>query len=363
MIGKTIIITAVNITHGGPAVVLTQLLDEVHGYEKYSLTLFTNSSFCNSYSVPQNVNVISCDWAIKSLAHRLFFEFIYLYIWSLKHNVHVCLSANDFNPFVKAKYNIAYIHNPLVYTPYKLLRRLGFKTLFKSLSYSLYQYVFLRFNDYVVCQQGWIADYLKSKFGLRNVYVSRPLFHFAEMVIDDKRPLNSKCIFSYPVVPREGKNLELIISVLEILPRSYHSKVEFNLTFDGSETEYSNNIARKLAGYDCINLIGYLTRKEMAILYAQTDVLIFPSFLETWGLPLSEFSIYRRPVLVSEFPYAHETLDGCVNVTFLPFDNPINWVDVIIALVDQTYICPLATKCGAVNSGTLSDVFDSIHRR
>jgi glycosyltransferase involved in cell wall biosynthesis len=46
----------------------------------------------------------------------------------------------------------------------------------------------------------------------------------------------------------------------------------------------------------------------MAALYAQADCLLFPSKLETWGLPLTEAQAHGLAILAADLPYAHETI-------------------------------------------------------
>ena len=50
--------------------------------------------------------------------------------------------------------------------------------------------------------------------------------------------------------------------------------------------------------------------------YNKIDCLIFPSKLETWGLPISEFMAFDKPMLIADLPYAHETAAGAKYVAF-----------------------------------------------
>jgi glycosyltransferase involved in cell wall biosynthesis len=47
---------------------------------------------------------------------------------------------------------------------------------------------------------------------------------------------------------------------------------------------------------------------EVSEYYNKTDALLFPSTLETWGLPITEFKSYGRPIIVSNLPFALETI-------------------------------------------------------
>lgn len=48
--------------------------------------------------------------------------------------------------------------------------------------------------------------------------------------------------------------------------------------------------------------------EEVNEYYKKTDVLLFPSTLETWGLPITEFKSFQKPIILSKLPYAFETL-------------------------------------------------------
>jgi glycosyltransferase involved in cell wall biosynthesis len=56
--------------------------------------------------------------------------------------------------------------------------------------------------------------------------------------------------------------------------------------------------------------------------YAMADCLIFPSRVETWGLPISEFSQTGKPMLLADLPYAHETSAGSKQVAFFNPEKP-----------------------------------------
>jgi glycosyltransferase involved in cell wall biosynthesis len=48
------------------------------------------------------------------------------------------------------------------------------------------------------------------------------------------------------------------------------------------------------------------------------DCLVFPSKVETWGLPISEYMETGKPMLLADLPYAHETAAGSELTVFFP---------------------------------------------
>lgn len=65
-----------------------------------------------------------------------------------------------------------------------------------------------------------------------------------------------------------------------------------------------------------INL-GVLSRVDVRSLYVCSDVMVFPSVAESFGLPLVEAMVEGCPVAASDLPYAHEVL-GEAGVYFDP---------------------------------------------
>ena len=49
--------------------------------------------------------------------------------------------------------------------------------------------------------------------------------------------------------------------------------------------------------------------------------MIFVSKLETWGMPLIEYKATNKPIIVSDLPYAYETIDTYKNVCFVNPDD------------------------------------------
>jgi glycosyltransferase involved in cell wall biosynthesis len=64
-----------------------------------------------------------------------------------------------------------------------------------------------------------------------------------------------------------------------------------------------------------IEFIGTITREQVYEYYSRS-VLIFPSYIETFGLPMLEAKMHKTPMLVSDCPFSHEILDEYENVKF-----------------------------------------------
>jgi glycosyltransferase involved in cell wall biosynthesis len=65
--------------------------------------------------------------------------------------------------------------------------------------------------------------------------------------------------------------------------------------------------------------IPYLPPEELPAIYAGSDVLVFPTLEDVWGLVVNEALMCRTPVLVSKFAGCAQELADPLNV-FNPLD-------------------------------------------
>jgi len=63
--------------------------------------------------------------------------------------------------------------------------------------------------------------------------------------------------------------------------------------------------------------------------------LVFPSYIETFGLPLIEASNFGLPILVSDLDYAREVIGSYKGVKFLDYKDPKIWAENIIDLYNK----------------------------
>ena len=96
------------------------------------------------------------------------------------------------------------------------------------------------------------------------------------------------------------------------------------ITLKGDENAYARDIYRKWGHLESLNFKGLLDKNTLYEEYLNADCLVFPSRIETWGLPISEYlSVHqgKRPVILTDLPYAHETSQGSECVAFFPNED------------------------------------------
>lgn len=68
-----------------------------------------------------------------------------------------------------------------------------------------------------------------------------------------------------------------------------------------------------------------ISHGKLLEVYNSCRGLLFPSTIETFGLPLIEAAKVGIPIIASDLDYAREVLDGYKGATFVPSEDPIKW--------------------------------------
>jgi glycosyltransferase involved in cell wall biosynthesis len=246
----------------------------------------------------------------SSWLKRLRFEYYDCRRISEEIKPHLWFSMHDMTPNVRADIRAVYCHNACPFYRFRMKEALldwkfGLFTL-------LYRYLYginIKSNDFVVVQQDWMRSEFRLRYGVCNIVVAHPsVEHLAAAMDDDAQPLDRPYRFFYPAYPRTFKNIEQILKAARILEGRGFNQFEVWLTSDGTETRYASRIASEFSDLTTVKWLGFLPRDEVMRLYAKADTLIFPSKLETWGMPITEFKVTGKPILAADVPYAHETI-------------------------------------------------------
>jgi glycosyltransferase involved in cell wall biosynthesis len=121
-------------------------------------------------------------------------------------------------------------------------------------------------------------------------------------------------IFFYPAGDGMHKNHELIIEACKLLKEQGINDYEVVFTLDPSGAQYSKRMEELSKGLP-IRFTGIIPKEEV-FAYYEKSVLLFPSYLETFGLPLLEIRLMKGIALASDMPFSREALQGYENAYF-----------------------------------------------
>lgn len=356
--GKTIVISAVNLRKGGTLTILRECLESMSqlvNQQGYRVVALVHRKDLAPYP---GIEYIELPWSVRSWFHRLLCEYVTMHGISKNiGQIDLWLSLHDTTPRVVAKHQAVYCHNSYPFFRWRWYHlwqnyRIVFFALFTKLIYRIN----LHRNDFVIVQQEWFRKAFQRMFGLsqKRIIVFPPMSPMGPMgpmsPMSSMGSMGQPLRFIYPAYPDVHKNYECICEAARLLEQEVgRGRFEVLLTTDGNFNRYSRWLYKCWSNVDSLKFVGFLSREQLYAKYSQSDCLVFPSQVETWGLPISEFAATGRPMLLADLPYAHESAAGSAKTAFFNPNEPEQLKELMLRLLcgDNTmlnYIVPFQYK-------------------
>jgi glycosyltransferase involved in cell wall biosynthesis len=321
---KKIVVSGINLFRGGTLKVMQDCiaaLSAFAGNDYEIIALVHNESQFPAYS---NVRYISYPKSRKSWFLRLYYEYFGFKKLSGRLNPYCWFSLHDTTPNVVAEKRMVYCHNPYPFFKpgirgFFLQRNVFFLCLLSGYLYKIN----IKKNNYVVVQQEWLREAFKKMFSIGNIVVALPVKEKKEIASRENQSLKGKKTFFYPATAILQKNFEIICQAAGLLEKEGIDNFEVIMTLEKRENKYADYIYTTYQSLKTLRFVGFLDPEEVNAHYGSSDCLIFPSKAETWGLPISEAKEYNKPMLLSDLPYAKETVGKYDKVCFFDPDNAI----------------------------------------
>lgn len=335
---KVIIISGANLFSGGTLSIIKDCLKYMDSNltNQYRVIALINDKA--NFRDLQNIELIEFPKARNSYFHRLYYEYFKYKSLSRNFKPFLWFSLNDMSSNVFADRRAVYCHNP---SPF---RKIIFRDLIdqpKLFFFSLfYKYVYrinIHANDYVVVQQKWIKEQFVKYFGLENnkVIVAHPNYSCNTDIASKQ---GKEKDFFYPAIPRPFKNFEVILDAARILEKRGVKGFRAIITISGLENNYAKRIVKQAQGLKSIVFTGLLERNKVEEYYKNSACLLFSSKLETWGLPITEFKKYNKPIFLADLPYAKETLGLYDKAVFFNPDSATSLADLMCKIIKGEHI-------------------------
>ena len=347
---KNIVISAINLFEGGPLSVLKDCLTFLNKsayLTQYKFIALVHKKNMFDESEYANIEFIEFPKSRTSYVYRLFYEYVHFKTLAKEHNVFFWLSLHDITPNIGNVSQAVYCHNPSPFNtlnlrdmyiqPTQFFFRLFYKYLYK---------INIKKNKFVIVQQLWIKHRFVEMFNLSgNQIITAPseIPKIENKYLDRRKKElekkeTAKKVFFFPTFPRPFKNIEVICEAIKLISEAKNQEVDVIITIDGSENKYYKSIVDKYQYIDNLKFIGLIKREEVYEYYSQCDGLIFPSKLETWGLPISEFKQFNKPMFVSDLPYAKETVGNYEYVKFFNPDDADELSEIILNAIENKLV-------------------------
>lgn len=235
---------------------------------------------------------------------------------------------HDITPNVIANHRYVYCHNPSPFNHMSIKdAKYGWKYYLFSKFYKYLYKINIKKNDAVIVQQDWMRKEFINIYGVRKVIVARPSLSDIEVIENDADNGHTKFIF--PSFPRYYKNFQVACEAAKYLYENGTDNFCLYITLGGNENRYAMELRAKYEGIKVINFCGLLDRNKLFQLYASSNCLVFMSKLETWGMPVTEYKSTGKSLIVSDLPYAHETVGNYDKVAFVDPDDSVALADIM----------------------------------
>jgi glycosyltransferase involved in cell wall biosynthesis len=339
---KIFVLSAINIVDGGPSKIL---YDSLYSLDK---VLPINWQIYALVHSPikiklKRIKFLAFPASKKNWLIRLFFEYCYFYFLAKKIKPNFWLSLHDTSPNIGDVEQSVYFHNPSPFYKVSLKEAILEPKFFIFSKFYFFVYRFgIKKNKYVIVQQDWIKNILEKKLNIKNILVAYPNTSYKDKNVK-KNDINKFCnprktTFFFPTFPRVFKNIEILIEAAKILNQRGLSSYEIIVTINGLENLYSRYLVYKYRNIKNIKFIGFQKPSNIKNIYAHCDLVVFPSKLETWGLPIREAISFNKNILVANLPYAKETIGNYKKFIFF---NPYSSKDLaskMISIIDKKII-------------------------
>lgn len=338
---KTIVVHDVPADRGGALAILKQFLEEIKTNEiarNYHWIIFVSNSLVDEF-VDNHIEIVKVN--VRKWHRRIWWDTLGIKRWIRRNLVDpviaISLASVGFRCLDIPQ--LVYIHQSLPYGDFKDFKWFEWKARFYTWGIGKWMKWSIKRDSTIVVQTNWMKEVVSRKLGIfkNHIHIIRP--RIEPLVHANVKYQNCQTYrLFYPAAASVSyKNHELLIRMLLVMKETekiLYSRVEVVFTCkpeDRKLTRYYFSLARKLGVNEKIDWKGYLNKDDVVREYIESDIVLFPSKLETFGLPLMEAAFLGKPILVLDKPYAHDVLEGYDGVRYLE-DEPSKWVQEVKGL-------------------------------
>ena len=223
----------------------------------------------------------------------------------------VCL-ANVPPPINLESNVLIYFHNDLLLKPTK-------SGSFKSMLILLVKKIYIKYKNADrykwIVQTNFMKDKLSFSFGInKNKIETLPIF---KELLPETGIKKSKRSFLYVCSTAKHKNLTRLIEAFNLIENPKDLDLYLHLTIN-DDTYFIKNIFSKNTNHR-LKIInhGIVNQPTLNSLYSKSEFLIFPSLIESFGLPLIESVGYACKVIASDLTYVYQVIQP--SIKFNPY--------------------------------------------
>lgn len=308
---STVLIYDVHASESGALSILNDLYAQIKDYpDKTVKWIFAVST--PKYDSADNITAERFPWVKKSWVHRAYFDTVAARKLLKKHKPDQVFSLQNKGIDFYSGYQTVYMHHGVLLTDNVFeIKTDGVKLWLYQSFISKNFLKKLRKANKIVVQTRWMKDALIKKAGIESerIVIQHPNISNNKIGNYTDCPENRRRFF-YPASAFTYKNHMTLLKAFKYAQDRGLSDYELILTIRADENGYTKGLA-EYAEKNSLNVLfgGSISRDSVFELYSKS-VLVFPSYLESFGMPLLEARMSGCPIIASDTPFAREILDG-----------------------------------------------------
>lgn len=314
---STIMIYDVHASESGALAILDDLYKQIRSYSDKSVRwVFVVST--PVYEETKEITVRRFPWVKKNWGYRYYFDTVTTRKLLKEFKPDKVFSLQNKGIDFYKKEQLVYLHLPFILTNHKFDIKVDGKKLWayqNVISRSIFKS--LRKVDMTIVQTEWMKDALIRKAGVPadKIVVQQPDIKCNSIKKFIDCPENRRRIF-YPATAFTYKNHMTLLKALSYATKKGLKDYEVIFTIRPDENGYTHQLY-EYATENNLNVIfnGPVPREKVFEMYARS-ILAFPSYVESFGLPLLEAKLSGTYIMASDTPFCHEILDGYEKAEF-----------------------------------------------
>jgi len=318
----TLVIDAVGARVGGNITILNNILYYLSTIDsELHFIVYIEKTSLEKYFIYINKNITIKTVNDKSLVKKIFWQQFKLHKIAKEHNAQVILSITNIVSFFPRVPQVVYFHQALLFiTNQQLFNFFGLSNIIRFKVLKIFVVLGFLKADAIVVQTDYIKQRIVTelpgvKAKVHRVYSGIPkIFDNRISELTFSEHLKDEFKILYIAHPAEYKNFDILFEAAK-LAKEKKIFFKFLLTLDKSSSDsryqsFIDEYVQKISEYgieDYFYFLGSLkNHAEIEYAYLFTDIVIHPSFVESFPQTFTEAMQYGKPLISVDLPYARE---------------------------------------------------------
>ncbi|MHC1734660.1 MAG: glycosyltransferase [Erysipelotrichaceae bacterium] len=292
-----------------------------------------------------NVQVLRFPWVKKSWFHRAFFDYFIASLVVRNHAPDRILSLQNIRIKGTDVYQTIYIHNALPFSSHKFSFFTDFVLWFNQNIIGKMVFESIREVDEVIVQTQWMK---RAILEFVDVDDNKVKVCPVEIQLDKSNvfvgEFKNEVVFFYPASAFVFKNHACLIDACIKLKTMGVMNYRVYLTVSKDDHPRIKRLSKVVENFGLpVEFLGSISPTQVMEFYSRA-ILVFPSYLETVGLPLLEAKICHSIILASDTEFSHDALGDYPKCHYFdPFDS-LTLADLMKNVIQAYYVNPIQGK-------------------